>query len=122
MKCSRCQKDIAEEDRFTHLGETLCEDCYIDIRSPNRTCDPWAVYSATRTRETSGSSGTEGLTTLQQAIYEFVKNRGKVTAEEIGQKFSLAPRDLQNQFATLRHCELVKGTKEGGSVYIVPFN
>ncbi len=122
MKCSHCQRDIPEEDSFTHLGETLCEDCYMDVRNPNRTCDPWAVYSATRTRETSGSSEAEGLTSLQKAIYEFVKNRGKVTADEIGQKFSLMPRDLQNQFATLRHCELVKGQKEGGSVYIVPFS
>jgi hypothetical protein len=31
-------------------------------------------------------------------------------------------RDLQNQFATLRHCELIKGQKEGDMVYIFPFN
>jgi hypothetical protein len=122
MKCNRCQCEISEEDSFTHLGETLCEDCYIDLRNPNRTCDPWAVYAATRTRKTTGSSGIEGLTTLQQAIYEFIRDRGRVTADEIGQKFSLAPRDLQNQFATLRHCELVKGQKEGDKIYIVPFS
>jgi hypothetical protein len=122
VKCDRCQCEISEEDSFTHLGETLCEDCYIDLINPNRACDPWAVYAATRTRETSGSSGIDGLTKLQQAIYEFIRNRGRVTADEIGQKFSLAPRDLQNQFATLRHCELVKGQKEGDKVYIVPFS
>jgi len=122
MKCHRCQRDISVDDSFTHLGQTLCEDCYMDIRNPNRSCDPWAVYSATRTRESQGLTDVEGLTSLQQAIYAFVKNRGKVTAEDISTKFSLSPRDLQNQFATLRHCELVKGQKEGDMVYIVPFN
>ena len=122
MKCQRCQRDIAEEDSFAHLGQTLCEDCYMDIRNPNRSCDPWAVYAATRTRESQGLSNVEGLTSLQQAIYAFVKNRGKVTAEDIITKFNLTHRDLQNQFATLRHCELIKGQEEGGAVYIVPFN
>lgn len=100
----------------------MCEDCYMDIRSPNKSCDPWAVYSATRTRESAGLSGTEGLTSLQQAIFTFIKDKGRVTAEDITNRFNLTPRDLQNQFATLRHCELVKGRKEGDKVYIVPFN
>ena len=36
-------------------------------------------------------------------------------------KFSLSPRDVQNQIATLRHCELVRGSKEDEGVFIVPF-
>ena len=43
------------------------------------------------------------------------------TAEEIMTKFSISQKDLANQLATLRHCELLKGHKEGGRVYIVPF-
>lgn len=122
MNCERCRREISEDDSYTHLGRKLCDDCYMDVMGQNRTCDPWAVYTATRTRETSGISGLEGLTDLQRAIYNFVKNRGKVTAEDIITKFSLSPKDLQNQFATLRHCELIKGQKEGDNVYIVPFN
>lgn len=122
MECQRCHRAISENDSFTHLGQSLCEDCYMDIRNPNRTCDPWAVYSATRTRESTGLSGIEDLTDLQKAIYAFVMNKGRVTGNEIQTKFSLSPRDMQNQFATLRHCELIKGHKEGDQVYIVPFN
>jgi hypothetical protein len=121
MQCQRCQRNISDTDSFEHLGQVLCEDCYFDARSPNRTCDPWAVYAASRTRQATGASEAEGLTSLQQAIYAFVKNRGKVTGEEIITKFSLSPRDMQNQFATLRHCELIKGRKEGDTLYIVPF-
>lgn len=121
MECQHCQRTISEEESYEHLGQTLCDDCYMDARNPNQTCDPWAVYAATRTRESAGLTGLDGLTSLQQAIYAFVKNRGKVTGEEIKTKFNLTVRDMQNQFATLRHCELVRGTKEGDTVYIVPF-
>jgi hypothetical protein len=121
MKCQKCGRDIPAEDSFTHLGQALCEDCYMDARNPTRSCDPWAVYAATRTRESAGLTGVEGLTSLQQAIYAFVKNRGRSTAVEIMTKFSLTRPDFQNQFATLRHCELLRGTKEGDQVFIVPF-
>jgi hypothetical protein len=49
----------------------------MDARFSAKACDPWAVYTATRTRETSGLNGAEGLTELQKAIYEFVKSKGK---------------------------------------------
>ena len=32
MKCQKCRRDIPENESFTHLGETLCEDCYMDVR------------------------------------------------------------------------------------------
>ena len=122
MKCQKCQRDIPENESYTHLGETLCEDCYIDVRSPAKSCDPWAVYSATRTRETAGLTGAEGLNTLQQAIYAYIKDKGKATPDEVITKFNITRNDLQNQIATLRHCELVKGHKEGSNIFLAPFN
>jgi len=121
VKCQRCQREISEDEAFGYFGEVLCDDCYIDARFPAKACDPWAVYSATRTRESNGLSGIEGLTSLQQEIYAFIKNKGKVTGEEIMKQFRITQNDLQNQIATLRHCELVRGQKEDGKVYIVPF-
>jgi hypothetical protein len=122
MKCQRCQRDITESESYTYLSETLCEDCYLDVRAPAKACDPWAVYSATRTRETTGLTGAEGLNTLQQAIYTYIKDRGKATPDEIITKFSIAPKDLQNQIATLRHCELLKGHKEGSNIFLTTFS
>jgi late competence protein required for DNA uptake (superfamily II DNA/RNA helicase) len=121
MKCQRCQREISEDESFGFFGEVLCDDCYMDAMSPAKACDPWAVYSATRTRESSGLTGVEGLTPLQQEIYTFIKNKGKVTGEEIIKKFNISQNELQNQIATLRHCELVRGQKEDNKVYIVPF-
>ena len=122
VKCKRCGLDIPENEQYEYLGETLCEDCCIDIRYPAKACDPWAVYSATRSRETLGLKGAEGLTELQRAICEFVRSNGKVTREELMENFNLAEPEFQRQLAILRHCELVKGTKKDDRIYLVPFD
>jgi recombinational DNA repair protein (RecF pathway) len=121
MKCDRCGREVSVDDSYQHLGETLCEDCCIDIRYPAKACDPWAVYSATRSRENLGLRGTAGLTELQQAIYEFIRGKVKATREQLVESFELTEAELQRQLATLRHCELVKGHKEGDRIYLVPF-
>ncbi len=122
VKCDRCGREVPTDDIYQHLGETLCEDCYIDMRYPAKACDPWAVYSATRSRETGGLKGTAGLTDLQQAVYEFIRGKGKATREQLIENFELTEAELQRQLSTLRHCELVKGHKEGNSIYLVAFN
>jgi late competence protein required for DNA uptake (superfamily II DNA/RNA helicase) len=122
MKCSRCGQEMSEGNSYTHLGEIFCEDCYLDIKFEVKACDPWAVYSATRSRESANLKGTEGLTDLQKEIYALVKRKGKVTREEVIQELSLSEQEMQTQLATLRHCELVKGHKEGDKVYLVPFS
>jgi late competence protein required for DNA uptake (superfamily II DNA/RNA helicase) len=121
MKCQRCNREISSDQGYTHSGEVLCEDCYLDIRFPAKACDPWAVYSATRTREQSGLKGTEGLTDLQKEIYAFVKTSGKVTPEEMMKRFGLSGKEMQTQLAVLRHCEMVKGHKDGDKIYFIPF-
>ena len=122
MKCKRCAREIPDKGQYEYLGETFCEDCYINIRYPGKACDPWSVYSATKSRETLGLKGAEGLTELQRAIYEFVRSNSKVTGEELMKNFNLAKPEFQRQLAILRHCELVRGTKEDGQIYLVPFD
>ena len=119
-KCDRCGREISDNEKYAYHSQTLCEDCYIDMRYPAKACDPWAVYSATRSRVSQGLEGTAGLTDLQRAIYDFVKSNGKVTREELNKNFNLAESELQAQLATLRHCELIKGYKEGDRIYLVP--
>jgi len=86
-----------------------------------KACDPWAVHSATRLRESSGLEGAEGMTELQKAIYELVKSKGKVTRQEVMGNLNLSEQEIQKQLAILRHCELVKEHKEGDTIYLVPF-
>ena len=122
MKCNRCGCEIPYNETYTYRGETLCEDCYMDIRLGVKACDPWAVYSASRFRDSRDLKGSEGLTELQKGIYEFVKSKGKVTREEVMENLSLSEQEMQIQLAILRHCELVKGHKEDGKVYLICFS
>ena len=122
VKCDRCGHEVSADESYQYLDKTLCEDCYIDMRYPLKACDPWAVYSATRSRVSQGLEGAAGLTDLQRAIYDFVKNGGKLTREELLKNFNLAESELQAQLATLRHYELVKGYKGDGQIYLVPFD
>jgi len=122
VKCDQCGRELPADDSYQYLGKTLCEDCYIDIRYPAKACDPWAVYSATRSRVTMGLEGTAGLTEQQKAIYDFIRGSGKVTREQIMETLGLTDAELQRQLVTLRHCELVKGRKEGNTIYVVTFD
>jgi predicted transcriptional regulator len=92
-----------------------------DVGSRVQGCDPWAVYTAKRFRKLAGLRGAQGLTEQQKAIYEFIKSRGGVTFEELQRAVQLPSRELENQIAILRHCELIKGQREHGKVYLVAF-
>ena len=120
-KCQCCAKEVPCDEVLISEGETLCEDCYMDRGSKIRVCDPWGERSKLVFRESHGLKGTDGLTDLQKEIYEFIKSRGKATRKELAERFGLQQVDLENQFAILRHCQLLKGRKEGNEVYLVPW-
>jgi hypothetical protein len=121
IKCQNCSKAIAEDEVFVTEGKTLCEDCYIDVGHRIRVCDPWGERSKKIFRTSHGLEGTDGLTDLQKEIYEYIQEKGKVTRAELLDRFKLPAPELENQFAILRHCQLLKGKKEGDMVYIVPW-
>ncbi len=120
VKCDRCGREVAEGESFSHMGKTLCEDCYIEAGLHVTGCDPWATYSATHTREGLGLKGAEGLTELQKKVYEFVKSKGKVTREEVMASFNLSEADMDAQIPSLMHSELVKEYSEGDHFYLIP--
>ncbi len=121
MKCSRCGREISEEQSYSHQGQTLCDDCYIDVMSSQeKTCDPWATYLSGKERQDAGQKGTEGLTELEKEIYEFVRSKGRATREEVMAKFGLSAQDLGPQLNVLMHAELVKERSEGGTMYLIP--
>lgn len=118
MLCEKCGAGIQEGDRYNHGGKNYCEDCYIEVASVPKACDPLAVRSARLSREQSGQTGTEGLLPVQREIYSYLKKHGKATREEIAEQFKLDQKELEKHSAVLRHCELVKGLKEGDKIYL----
>lgn len=120
-KCDICGCELEKEDCIEEEGKVFCEDCFIESHHKIQVCNPWAVRSKKIFREEAGLEGTEGLTELQKAIYEFIVSSGGVKKEEVAKKFEISLLETENQFALLRHCELVKGQKRADGVYLVPF-
>lgn len=121
MRCQSCGKEVPDDEVVSVEDGILCEDCYMDMGLRIRACDPWGERSKMVFRESHGLEGTEGLTDLQRGIYEFIRSRGKATREELREHFGIPPNELENQFAILRHCRLLKGRREGDLVYLVPW-
>ncbi len=118
MECSRCGVSIDEGDCYNHAGKVLCEDCFMYVTNPPKTCDPIAVASALSNRKQLGQSGADGLTELQKKIYRVIEEKGKITKEDLSAAVEVKPEELEAQFAVLRHCELIRAFKEGSTVYL----
>ncbi|MBN1323604.1 MAG: hypothetical protein JW986_06345 [Methanotrichaceae archaeon] len=115
--CENCESSV--DETLEYEGRNLCEDCYLDAASRIRACDPWGEHSKKTFREQHGLKGTDGLTDQQAEIYRLIESKGKATREEIQAALGISPMELENQFALLRHCQLIKGRREGDLVYIV---
>lgn len=116
MICGKCAAAVAEDSVHEHVGLSLCDDCYIDAVSAPKTCDPWAVYSATRT-----VSKGESLTSDQQRILDVVTARGPLTLDQICRELTLSEQDFRSNFSTLRHMELAQACKKEGQIMYIPF-
>jgi hypothetical protein len=119
-KCDTCGCDLSNEESYSLQGKTLCEDCHMEETHPVKVCNPLPVMAAKKMIG-SNKDPRDRLDELQKAIYNHIVNNQKVTSEQLCSKFNLTEVKLNNQLATLRHLELVKGKKDGNNVYIVPF-
>jgi hypothetical protein len=116
MKCDRCHTTIEAGEEKDHLGQTLCEDCYMDALSPVRTCDPWAVHSAKSFEKHSGGAAT--LTPIQSEILGILKETGGIEPSALLQQLSckLSLKELERQFAALRHMEKARAEKKDNRI------
>lgn len=116
MQCDRCHADIEPGDEKQHLGQTLCEDCYMNALSPVKACDPWAVHSAKSFEKHAES--TPILTPVQSEILSILKETGGMEPQTLLEKLAakLTQKDLEREFAALRHMEKARGEKRGDRV------
>ena len=119
MKCERCKETIEKGEDLEHHGQILCEDCYMDLLSPARTCDPWAVHSAQTLAKKSG--GSLELTEIQKKILEFVQEAGGAEPGVIVERLQIKPADLEREVAALRHMEKIRGELRQGKKFLIPW-
>lgn len=119
MKCERCGVDMISDDAHAHLGQKLCEDCYMDALSPSRACDPWAVYSAKTLADASG--GKLEVNEKQKEILKILAETGGLTPAELFARTGLPAGDLERELAALRHMEKLRAELRRGEKYLVPW-
>jgi DNA-directed RNA polymerase subunit RPC12/RpoP len=119
-QCARCSREIEKIRSYEYRGNPYCEDCYMDILSPPKACDPWAVHSAkTFLKEEDPFSV---LTPRQQNIVNYLKEKKEATSEEILRDMVLSEAEWRREFAVLRHMEVLGATKKEGKIYYTMFN
>ncbi|MGO8990889.1 MAG: hypothetical protein ACLQGU_13480 [bacterium] len=91
----------------------------MDLLSPPKACDPWAVHSAQTFLKDKDKFST--LTPQQCKIVNYIKERGEATAEEMVKSLNLTEEELRREFAALRHMEILRGTKKGDKILYVLF-
>ena len=119
IQCARCSKEIEKQQCYEHQGKVFCEDCYMDILSPPKACDPWAVHSAQTFLK--GKDKLSTLTPLQLTIVNYIKKKGEATLEELIQNLNLTEEALRREFAVLRHMEVLRSNEKGreNSLHII---
>lgn len=120
MNCSRCNRELSEDQSYLHQGKVFCDDCLMDIGLSPKECDPWATYTDTSDRKRHGQTGAAGLTEMETRIYEFVKSKGRATREEVMGNLGISKLDLEAQLVPLMHSELIKERSEDDMMYLIP--
>lgn len=118
-QCARCGKKIEKRQSYDHQGNVFCEDCYMDILSPPKACDPWAVYSAQTFLK--GKDKLSTLTPSQLKIVDYIRGKGEATIEEMMEDLNLTEEVLRREFAVLRHMEVLRATKKDGQIVYILF-
>ncbi len=113
MKCDRCENLIKKGEEMECHGQMLCEDCYMDVLSPVRACDPWAVYAAK-----SFSDEEVMLDEIKVKILKILEETGGVKANILAEILHVKLSDLEREIATLRHLEKVRAKMKGGTKVI----
>ena len=116
MKCDNCGAEMDREEAREHLGRVICEDCYMDVLSPVRTCDPWSTHSAKSFGDQP--EGQAPLTGIQRKILDILEEtKGCDKAVLLGKiKPELSPKELERELSTLHHMEKVGARREGDRV------
>ena len=111
MKCHRCKGIIPDGEENDFHGQILCEDCYMDLLSPPKMCDPWAVHSAKSFGK--NKNGLE-VNSVQQKIIDTLKDKGRQDPKSLTEILQIKKSDLERELAALRHMEKIRGELKDG--------
>lgn len=104
MQCERCKSTMDPDEERDWYGRLVCEDCYMDLLSPARPCDPWAAKAAKSA--TQLSDGEANVTESQQRILDILE-QGSLPIEALAEKAGMKMPELERDLAALHHMEMI---------------
>ena len=84
----------------------------MDLLSPLKACDPWAVHSAESFSK--NESYVLPLNENQQRILNILREKGPTELKTLSGMLRMKETDLERELAVLRHMEKVKGEIRSG--------
>lgn len=111
MQCAAFHKELSGEPGHKQGEAVVCEDCFVDKVPVIKTCDPWAVYSASRTAAKEPS-----LTETQQRLVAFLRSHGPVTLGQLMAEHSISEEAVRGDFTVLHHIQMAGVKKHGDEV------
>jgi hypothetical protein len=115
--CAHCRTPLSGADAREAGGKIICEDCFLEAASVNRACDPWAVHLAKSDKLRTGVR----LSDLQQRFFDLVKERREIAFPDAARALELKEEELRQEFAVLRHMELLRACKKDDLILITLF-
>jgi hypothetical protein len=117
LECNKCKAVISDGGEREHNGETLCEDCYIDVLSPAKFCDPWADYAAKSFVEKNPNME---LSPNQSLIMNVLKEYGEIEPIILIDmlKDQITPEDGERECAALKRMGKIAIENNDGKVMI----
>jgi uncharacterized membrane protein len=109
MKCDKCGSPQPEEELHQSGGDRLCDDCMMNMLSPAKACDPWAVKAATSSIKSAADAVAE-LRGNEKKVYELIKETGGVDLEDIPKRVGASPKEVERALSVLRHMELLRAS------------
>jgi hypothetical protein len=119
IHCTKCREKIEKHQCYEYQANLFCGDCYMDILSPPKAFDPWAVHSAQTFLK--GKDKVSTLTPLQLKIVGYIRGKVEATIEEIMENLNLDEEVFKREFAVLRHMEILKANKKGDEIFYTLF-
>ncbi len=117
MKCNKCKIEIIDGEEREHNNVILCEDCYIDILSPAKFCDPWADYAAKSHVENNPDLT---LNANQRKIIQVLNDHGEVEVSFLIEslKDQISPEDGERECAALHRMNKIAFKNNDGNIII----
>jgi len=117
MKCQKCACDITDGEERAHNHEVLCEDCYIDVLSPVKFCDPLADYTA---KSFALHNPDMDISENQSKILEVLKETGGADPIVLMEKLKgqMSPEDGERDCAALHRMGKIKIENRPTGVWI----